>query len=154
MRFTVEQADKGLLDRDGTLEHGFHWHGIGTVLKPCDIKQPFAAGNQRIYGCRVVSDDTFARRLDPAAEAAHTAGDFQAGQIHIPAFGWQGDIQRPVTHQQIHTAHVLSWNKENIAHFFMYSVCWLRIMSQATIKVYPLYQALSFMPSHFLLVYL
>ena len=75
-------AEKGLLHRNGPLQHGLHHRRVGAVFDPADIEYLLAPGDEGIYPYRVVPDDAAARRFGPAAEAAHAVCDAEGGEIH------------------------------------------------------------------------
>ena len=105
----VVGAEEGLLDGDGPLQHGFHYGIIAAVANAADIQHLFAAGDEGINPGGVVPDHTASGGLGPAAEAAHTVGDAQLGQVYMEdtAVLGQWDGKGTVAQDQFHAGITL-----------------------------------------------
>ena len=98
----VVDAEKGLLHRNGPLQHGLHHRRVGAVFDPADIEYLLAPGDEGIYPCRVVPDHAAAGRFGPAAEAAHAVCDAEGGEIHGGGILGESGGHGTVRHQQFH----------------------------------------------------
>ena len=72
MGFSLVNAYKCLLYKNGTLQHGLHHTVISTIAEPADIQNCVAGSYTGIYPGSVVTNHAFARCFCPTSKASHT----------------------------------------------------------------------------------